>query len=817
MWAFAGGTDPAPRFQSRPLTEVLQELQLAGLNIIYSSEVVRPELVVDDEPKATDARAILDEILLPLGLSARVGAQGAILIVRTPPPSLGGVTGRVAASGRGGPVAGVTVAIDGTEARVTTDREGRFSLRDVPAGTCSLRISAPGFLECVRSGVMVEPAKILDLTIVLESDPRLVEDIIVTPGHREIVPQQLGASRSLDRRDVIAAPAFGNDPSRIVALLPGIAATDASATFNARGSATKDVALILDGLELYDPFHLSAFKSPFSFVDGRMVDSVDFLGGGYTADRGGRNGGFLEMSSVSATEAASTELEVGTLNSRVAYAAPTPVGPLLVSGRYWYPEAVDDTVAFGADGLKPTFGDLYAKLAFFQTPSTVVSGHALAASDRAALSESDGHERVASSNASVYLWFRALHSWSAGIATDTVISAGRIARFRQGIAEPENTLFAVEDRRNSRFIGVKNDATWTIGGSQVLRGGLDVQLQDAELEHAAGPPGAPSTLAVSPSGATLGAYLAYRTSIGARVVTEAGLRWDRQTYARQREWSPRLNLVWLAGERSEFRLGAGRYAQPLRLNELRIEDGETAYAPPELCEQLDIAYFHRFLRGWNLRIDAYRHRFGRLQPRSENLFHPLELFPEVEPDRVLVAPESAELHGVEFSVSGHAGAPFQWMVNYTWSHAADVVSGVEIARSWDQPHAGSFLLAYRWRPGWFLSVSGAIHTGWPTTPLTGSVVTLANGSTTIEPVAGLRNSARLPTYARLDVKTGRSFMTSKGNVRVELSIVNLTDRKNACCVDDVYFVTGTDGSVATRTTLKYWLGITPSLQLIWAF
>ena len=97
------------------------------------------------------------------------------------------------------------------------------------------------------------------------------------------------------------------------------------------------------------------------------------------------------------------------------------------------------------------------------------------------------------------------------------------------------------------------------------------------------------------------------------------------------------------------------------------------------------------------------------------------------------------------------------------------------------------------------------------------MVTLANGSTTIEPVAGLRNSARLPTYARLDMKTGRSFMTSKGNVRVELSIVNLTDRKNACCVDDVYFVTGTDGSVATRTTLKYWLGITPSLQLIWAF
>ena len=40
--------------------------------------------------------------------------------------------------------------------------------------------------------------------------------------------------------------------------------------------------------------------------------------------------------------AQATEIEVGTLNSRIAYATPTELGPLLIVGRYWYPEAATE-------------------------------------------------------------------------------------------------------------------------------------------------------------------------------------------------------------------------------------------------------------------------------------------------------------------------------------------------------------------------------------------------------------------------------------------------------------------------------------------
>jgi hypothetical protein len=263
-------------------------------------------------------------------------------------------------------------------------------------------------------------------------------------------------------------------------------------------------------------------------------------------------------------------------------------------------------------------------------------------------------------------------------------------------------------------------------------------------------------------------------------------------------------------------LGAGRYAQSLRIHELRIEDAETDYRPPELSRQLDVTFLQRLTPRVSLRVDAYRHDLKQPQPRYENRFHPLEMFPEVEPDRVLVAPERAQLEGIELSVNG-GGASVTWFANYTWSRAMDLIDGLAVPRSWDQTHAGNVVVAYRGPRGWFVSAGGIVHTGWPTTPVAGRVVTGPAGGTEIETVFGPRNSARFSTYARLDVKTGREVATAKGNVRVELAVSNLTNRENACCIDEVQFAQRPDGSVATDVSYDTWMGITPTLQVVWRF
>src|SRR5687767_2051712 len=73
----------------RPLTDVLRELQSRGLKIVFTSQLVRPEMKVEVEPASGDPRRILDEVLAPHGLKAEERVGGTLVVVAAPkaPPA----------------------------------------------------------------------------------------------------------------------------------------------------------------------------------------------------------------------------------------------------------------------------------------------------------------------------------------------------------------------------------------------------------------------------------------------------------------------------------------------------------------------------------------------------------------------------------------------------------------------------------------------------------------------------------------------------------------------------------------------------------
>ena len=73
------------RYAGRRLEEALRLLQAGGLRIVYSSEIVRPDMRVVTEPGAHGMRAVLDELLKPYHLKAEDGPGGTIKIVRAKP------------------------------------------------------------------------------------------------------------------------------------------------------------------------------------------------------------------------------------------------------------------------------------------------------------------------------------------------------------------------------------------------------------------------------------------------------------------------------------------------------------------------------------------------------------------------------------------------------------------------------------------------------------------------------------------------------------------------------------------------------------
>ena len=62
------------------------------------------------------------------------------------------------------------------------------------------------------------------------------------------------------------------------------------------------------------------------------------------------------------------------------------------------------------------------------------------------------------------------------------------------------------------------------------------------------------------------------------------------------------------------------------------------------------------------------------------LFNPVVIFPEIEPDRIGVAPESARARGVELTLSSDRGRALTWWVAYALARAEDRVDGGMVPR-----------------------------------------------------------------------------------------------------------------------------------------
>ena len=75
---------PRSTFEGLPLAEALTDLQEHGAKIIFSSDLVRSDMIVGSEPSRASMERLLDDLLGPHGLMARLGPRGSVLVVRRP-------------------------------------------------------------------------------------------------------------------------------------------------------------------------------------------------------------------------------------------------------------------------------------------------------------------------------------------------------------------------------------------------------------------------------------------------------------------------------------------------------------------------------------------------------------------------------------------------------------------------------------------------------------------------------------------------------------------------------------------------------------
>lgn len=666
-------------------------------------------------------------------------------------------------------------------------------------------------------------------------------DEIVVVSKYSLLRDEPVATIALDRREIAELPHFGDDLYRAVSILPGTSANDISARFHVRGGLADETLVRLDGVELFEPFHLKDFQGVFSILDPEVIGGVDLYPGSFPAEYGDRMSGVLDMTT-SVPSARRTSLGISFSNAWAGSAGTFADGKgrWLGSARRGYLDVILGFVdeEQGADPdeeqPKPKYWDVFAKLDRDLNSRHSLSLSLLAADDSLSFKEREIDETTDVDSGYGNTTIALSHLAIAGPRTvvETRASAARVDRDREGTGIEPNDFVGIEDRRQLDVFGLRQDWSRRLSDRHDLKWGFEARRLEASYDYQNTiedsdaiddprfPPASRSTRFVrSLEGEQYALYAADRLRLGKRLTAEIGGRFDEVTLTDDREVSPRLNLVCELSPQSVLRAGWGRFHQSQRPHELEVEFGETELYPAQHADHLTLGFERQLSGGARLRVDAYHREVSDPRPRWETLFDPWSPFAETRPDAIRIAPERATADGVELYFKGRSRPKLDWWLSYALSSIDEKVDGRTQRRSIDQTHAVTLNANYRPGRKWNLSWVWTYHTGWPATAVAAELVRVGEDRWRIVHTIGPFYGERHPDYHRLDLRASRGFSVRKGRLALFLDVHNLYDRKNprGLAIDEKTFVQQDDGRIAVLFDEETWLGIMPSFGFSWEF
>ena len=794
--------------------------------------------------------------LLSVPVHARHVAMGSISRVS------GIITGTVVDADSGEPLPAASVVIPGTYTGTSTDGDGRFVLENVDAGVYDLEIRMLGYAGRRIDGITVEDGKTTTLgAIELTRETISLREITVTPGRFSIMGGQ-DVSRQTLTSEQIKNMSWAEDVTRAVARLPGISSTDFSSKFTIRGGESDEVLITLDGMELYEPFHQRDFAGGlFSIVDIEVVEGIDLITGGFSAEYGNRLSGVFNMKTrrVEAGEQhTSVGLSLTTARFYTDGSFGNGKGSYILSVRRGMLDVLFNAVGSLEEstidqGAVPRFYDAMGKVEYAIAPDHRLSLHVLQAGDRNKIEDVEGinFDKNDTQYRNTYAWLTLHAGHSATLHSSTFLYGGSITHDRRGsfnkYEATDKGFFNVTDKRDYLLYGLKQSWNWQPSNYLILDAGFDVRQLRADYDYFSELEelridqneeiyeyAMTRDISIRPTGQQLDTYLSSRIKVLPRMALEAGLRYDRSTYSGDDVLSPRLGLAFVASDRTMLRAAWGHYYQSQFINNLDVNHGSLTFNPAELARHYVLGLEHQFTSGVELRLEGYLKDLSNHVPSWTNLRDAQEVFPEARNDNARVIVDGSVSRGIEVFLKKDTGGKVSWWLSYALANAEDDVRDIEfdglltkrtgsVARLNDQRHSIYADVNYRPSPRWFFNLSWQFYRGWPRTDYTYRYQTLPNGDLHFYQVHREYNGTTYPAFHRLDLRINRRFDTRRGELTAYLHFINLYNRQNlkkfdldAENDDDEYSLDAQGNYLPFRDD-KYWFGFFPALGASWSF
>lgn len=743
----------------------------------------------------------------------------ALVVVETPvlaQTATGSVRGLVLGTD-GDSLRGASISVPGRRVSASSDEHGRFSLTGLAPGPASIRVRALGHRPADRLVTVIENGWV-EVIFRLETSPVALRTVRTEAADRERqrFKTEVGASSvSMSGATIAAIPAVGEpDVLRAVQLLPGVLArNDFSAGYNVRGGESDQNLILLDGIPIYNPFHLGGL---FGMFMDETVGDVQLLTGGFPVTYGGRLSSVLDVTSAEETRrGVHGTVDASLLSSSVALGSglASGNGSVNIGARRTYADLV--APVFGRDALPYHFQDAQVHATrLLSTGGTlsltgyagqdILSGGLSALGDsvdvgsggfRANLSAGDYHFDWGNQILGLTLQQPIGPGSEIPLGGGAGIGLGDSAWLvqRASVSHYSTTLGfargALEYSNRVTEERLAGSLRWHTG---VHAPTVGYEFSQFQIRYGSQSPRTQVTLQSITQSPSVGAlFLDDRWQPAARLLLRYGARVEHVTSAGWTGVSPRGQAKLFLNRDLALTASAGQYTQwihGLRNEDVPLRVFDFWIASDKSIQVTKAQHFGAGLESWRradrfLRLEGFYKNYDRLyEPNPSD-------DPAVEGDEFV--PTTGKSYGLDLYARQLETGPVSGWLAYTFAVSRRTRDGVSYAPAQDRSHNLNVVGSYRTASRWLLGAHFALGTGTPYTDILGQTIRRNYDGTTnrwdtgtpnreLVPVEGERNGARYPLFHRLDISASRSYAWRGGRTVVtpSLQIINVYNQRN---------------------------------------
>ena len=735
---------------------------------------------------------------------------------RQGPPALGTINGSVSNIANGAPIR-ADVSLDRPRRVVRADSAGRFTFREVPVGTVRVRATSFGF-EPTDTTVVVRAATTLTVALQMRVLPQALAPVNTTaqiPERSRFEEQATPSVVSISGAEVRRVPAIGEtDVLRSVALLPGvIARNDFSAGFNVRGGEADQNLVLLDGIPIYNPFHLGGLFG--TFID-KAVSGVDVMTGAFPTRYGGRLSSVLDVKSLEETRrGAHGTAEVSMLSSSLFSGGSLATGKLSwnFAVRRTYADKVVEWIR-GSNDFPYHFSDAQFRGRLLLPRGGTLGLTAYTGKDLLYHREEPNRpsnvptvpgEPVPGDDDDESVTF----NWGnriLGLTLDQPLGARtmlnqRLAytRFSTRFAVPDEEIFlgqsvdevqiggSITHARGKHTISAGYEAARYLTSYREQFANLTGDNDDFEFPDPLATDG-DTTMRQRPTTAGLFAEDLWKPN--EKWLLRGGLRGEYVSGANWVGISPRLSVKYFVTPTLAITAAGGRYTQwmramrnedlPLRIFDLWLASEKNI--PVSTSNHLVLGAERWLSDRRFLRIEGYGKTYDNLSEPASSVD------PRIRPS--LLRYYDGRSYGLDVYLRQLERNGFSGWIAYSYGVTTRERNGASYWPAHDRRHNANIVTAYapsksRWALGSHLGLAtGTPYTGWAGVMNRYRYDPIRNvweptfGGDENDTVRGQRNGDRFPFYWRLDLSAERRYEVGGATIKPYLNIVNVFNRKN---------------------------------------